>query len=112
MSLSDKMRLLQERMTPGPWKINPAGKNEVISDTDCMVICRTPGALYQKTAPANATVIALSDLLPRLVVALEEARLTIKALHGPTAWDIYDQHSPEMKRINALLAEIDKRVGE
>ncbi len=27
----------------------------------------------------------------------------IKALHGPIAWDIYDQNAPEMKQINAAL---------
>lgn len=35
--------------------------------------------------------------------ALETARITIKALHGIEVWDIYNQHSPEMKQINAAL---------
>ena len=38
-----------------------------------------------------------------LVEALEEAKVTIKALHGPNAWGIYEQHSPEMKKINGAL---------
>src|SRR5690348_2668477 len=35
--------------------------------------------------------------------ALIEARETIKALHGPIAWDIYDKNAPEMKRLNAAI---------
>jgi hypothetical protein len=41
----------------------------------------------------------------RLRDALAEAKRTIQALHGPTAWDIYEAHSPEMKKINAALAK-------
>ena len=35
--------------------------------------------------------------------ALTEARRTIKALHGPVAWDIYEAGAPEMKRIDAAI---------
>ena len=38
-----------------------------------------------------------------LLAPLIEAKRTIQALHGKTAWDIYDAHSPEMKKINAAL---------
>ncbi len=41
--------------------------------------------------------------LDQLHAALLTARDTIKALHGPIAWDIYDQNAPEMKQINAAL---------
>ena len=47
--------------------------------------------------------IEASIRLTQLHAALLTARDTIKALHGPVAWDIYDQHSPEMKQINAAL---------
>lgn len=47
--------------------------------------------------------IEASLRLTQLHAALLTARDTIKALHGPIAWDIYDQHSPEMKQINAAL---------
>jgi len=40
--------------------------------------------------------------------ALMTAKDTIKALHGDVAWDIYDQHSPEMKRINWALGETNE----
>lgn len=44
-----------------------------------------------------------ATLIERLMDALTEAKRTIMALHGKTAWDIYDAHSPEMKKINAAL---------
>ena len=47
--------------------------------------------------------IEAANRLTQLHAALLTARDTIKALHGPVAWDIYDQHSPEMKQINAAL---------
>lgn len=40
--------------------------------------------------------------------ALREAKEVIKTWHGPDAWDIYDQHSPEMIRINAALEAATK----
>lgn len=40
--------------------------------------------------------------------ALREAKEVIKTWHGPDAWDIYDQHSPEMIRINAVLEAATK----
>ena len=46
----------------------------------------------------DATIITLRSALMR-------AKDTIKALHGDIAWDIYDQHSPEMKQINHALGE-------
>ncbi len=40
--------------------------------------------------------------------ALIEAMLTIKALHGPAAWDIYERNAPEMKRIRAAMDAVDE----
>ncbi len=45
----------------------------------------------------------LWDDCAALVQALVKAKETIRALHGETAWDIYDRCSPEMKIINAAL---------
>ena len=42
------------------------------------------------------------EILPTLLKAKE----TIKALHGPTAWDIYDRNAPEMKQLNWLIQEL------
>jgi len=47
----------------------------------------------------NATMARIRTL----EIALVRARATIRALHGETAWDIYDTHSPEMKEINSAL---------
>ena len=52
----------------------------------------------------NAMIFA-ADAIDDLVAALEEARRTIKALHGPVAWDIFERNAPEMKRIDAALAK-------
>ena len=46
-----------------------------------------------------------ADLIEGLRAALTEAKRTIRALHGSAAWDIYEAHSPEMKKINAALAD-------
>lgn len=41
-----------------------------------------------------------------LLAALEEAIEVIKAWHGPECWDIYFEHSPEMKRIRSAIAKV------
>lgn len=49
---------------------------------------------------------ALADLVAErdaLRAALVEAKQVIRGWHGEDVWDIYDQHSPEMKRINAAI---------
>lgn len=38
-----------------------------------------------------------------LLAALQEAIDAVKTFHGPDCWDIYEQHSPEMKRWTALI---------
>ena len=66
------------------------------------------------TAEHAADLRLLLDLAKQvggLREALGTARTTIEALHGPTAWDIYDRCSPEMKAINAALRQ-SKETGE
>ncbi len=53
---------------------------------------------HASPSPADERVAELVDVLA-------EAKRTIKALHGPIAWDIYDGKAPEMKRINSTLAK-------
>jgi len=48
----------------------------------------------------NAQLIAAA---PEMYEALKEAIKTIKALHGQDAWDIYNDHSPEMQKINKAI---------
>lgn len=45
-----------------------------------------------------------------LLEALKDAKKTIRAWHGEVAWDIYDSHSPEMKRLNAAIAKAEGRT--
>lgn len=55
---------------------------------------------WNKTQEANAYLYASAH---DLYEALEDALTTIKALHGPVAWGIYERSSPEMQRYNAAL---------
>ena len=62
--------------------------------------------LTDVTADANLShqqITRLEEEVGRVRGALEKARETIQALHGQEAWDIYEQHSPEMKQIDAAL---------
>lgn len=45
-------------------------------------------------------------LLEKSLAALRKARETIRALHGPVAWEIYDDNSPEMNQVNAAEKEL------
>ena len=40
---------------------------------------------------------------PKLLKALQKARETIQALHGDEAWDLYEEHSPEMRQIDTAI---------
>lgn len=42
----------------------------------------------------------------RLAEELEECMATVAMFHGPAGLALYTQHSPEMKRWRALLAEV------
>jgi len=44
------------------------------------------------------------------VEALFCAKTTIHAFHGEIAWDIYNKHSPEMKRINDAIDKLGKAI--
>jgi len=50
--------------------------------------------------------LALIGRIEELVEALRDAMTCIKVFHGPTAWDIYEKQSPEMKRFHAILAKV------
>lgn len=86
------------KFTPGPWvveKDNGYLINGVIQVPDC----------YEEHH-ADAALIAAA---PELYEALKEAKEIIRIMHGDLAWGIYDQHSPEMKRINNALAKAEGR---
>ena len=46
---------------------------------------------------------SLVEEVERLREALKTAKETIRAWHGPNAWEIYDRVSPEMRVINEAL---------
>ncbi len=71
-----------------------------IFDTD-----ETAGSFLREDGEGGfaSGVYRMAREIERLRAALMEAKRTIKALHGPVAWDIYDQRSPEMKIINGAL---------
>lgn len=56
-------------------------------------------------------IAALETALKLARDVLQVAKDTIYAMHGPTAWDLY-QLSPEMKQINNALKAMDKITGE
>lgn len=49
-------------------------------------------------------IIALRKQRAELVAALEEAIEAVRVFHGPIEWETYRDHSPEMKRWNAAIA--------
>ena len=53
---------------------------------------------YPRRFALNTRAIGLAALL--------KAKETIKTLHGETAWEIYDAHSPEMKLINEAIRDL------
>lgn len=104
--------------TPAPWKIGVLVEQKALGVFDkeakedglkvhavCLV---SPVETISDTDRANAALISAS---PELLAALQHAKVLIKAWHGPIAWDIYDQYSPEMKQINDAIkkAQYEKK---
>lgn len=59
-----------------------------------------------RVSDADAALIAAA---PDLLAALKTAKETIRAWHGPNAWEIYDRVSPEMRAINDAIAKSEGR---
>lgn len=100
--------------TPGPWKINPAAKNEIVADGEVFVIARLPGGggdLYGKSIPANGRLIAAA---PESHAANIEAADFIRATFGPTLGDNPEGWSDldAMRVCRQLEAAIAKARGE
>lgn len=71
----DALERLCSEATPGPWYQNAATNKEVICDSEFLVICRTPGSLYQKAADHNAALIAAArTALPALLAEVRRRR--------------------------------------
>lgn len=100
--------------TPGPWHVAKGGLGREIRADDGPFIA----SVYDHTFTygernANARVLAAA---PELLDALKQAVETIRTWHSlhiadDPAWDIYRQHAPEMKRINAAIAKAEEDSG-
>ena len=111
-----------EGFTPGPWRVYDDSTEfesyEVVT-SDGRTICITDcSGIPNEQWDPNARLIADSprllaenaELRQRekvLVEALEEAIRLIEFFHGPEAWELYAEHSPEMKRLTAALTPGD-----
>lgn len=109
--------------TPAPWQVMNEydGATVVIANVDGETfsdgtstfsydfVCDTlpddgDGSRSREIAVANARLIAAA---PDMLEALKTAKETIRAWHGPNAWDIYDRVSPEMRVINEAIAKAE-----
>lgn len=87
--------------TRGPWKRSELFTGGIyVTSKDGVIADVRP--IEDGVGEANALLIAAA---PELVDALRESIDLIKSWHGPEAWDIYYEHSPEMKRLRAALAK-------
>ena len=133
--------MTEHSYTPGPWSVMPDGVGPriyIISDSETfefdgieskqhvalttMNYGKDTGSIRKGREEANARLIAaapqtaeeltrVKEERDELVAALKDAQETIKALHGPVAWDIYDANAPEMKRLRAALSRYQEGDG-
>lgn len=93
--------------TPGPWRRTALYDVEApVGDNGFYRIVATTGSSVAERL-ANARLIVAA---PDLLAALEVARKTIGALHGPVAWRQY-LASPEMRKIDAAIAKAEGEDG-
>lgn len=64
----------------------------------------------KSSGPSNVRSNDLLSAANQAVEALLVAKKTIHAFHGDIAWNIYDQHSPEMKKINSAIDRLGKAI--
>lgn len=94
--------------TPGPWKLDPCSNGGLILRRgEAIRGDRHPQSHLQIVPVEDAYLIAAA---PELLAALKEAKEIIHLMHGDLAWGIYDQHSPEMKRINGAISKAEGRT--
>jgi len=53
-----------------------------------------------------------TPLAQQALEALEDCINAVEVFHGPDAWDIYRDHSPEMKRWQAALAALRSHIDQ
>lgn len=102
----------EEKYTATPWILGgSAAWSQTAKDRGPVFICdiREGTHVPVGTNQANARLIVHAvNNHEALIAALREAIEIIKIWHGPEAWDIYNEHSPEMIRINEALASAEK----
>lgn len=112
----------QSQHTPGPWRAGIGDDVERAGEFELACIehhifgsgIYARGEYYSEDYAehvANANLIAAA---PDLLTALKQAVETIRTWHSihiadDDAWDIYRQHAPEMKAINAAIAKAEGR---
>lgn len=107
---------MSAKHTPGPWHwphdsndlcpVNPDPYRSAVSSI--LTADGGYGFLGSSTADTLAELDADRRLIaaaPELLEALREAMDAVKTFHGPDCWEIYEQHSPEMKRWRAVIAK-------
>jgi transposase len=116
--------------TPEPW-INCGTQKEDVRDADGFGICKartndarrivacvnackglTTESLEAGNYPVDCSPIinridAIEVQRDELLAALKEAKEVIHTWHGKEAWEIHNEHSPEMQRINSAIAKAE-----
>lgn len=64
----------------------------------------------QDTLEFKPEITRAMDSHRALVEALQHAKKLLKTIHGNEAWEIFDEHSPDMKPINAALKLAEGKV--
>lgn len=65
------------------------------------------GTWAQQLAAAGDQLIRRQRDQEEMLAALKDAKNVIKTWHGEDVWEIYDQHAPEMKSINAAISKAE-----
>ncbi|MCM3565942.1 hypothetical protein [Hydrogenophaga intermedia] len=104
---------MKSKHTPGPWAVDidgivvgPPVLPAVFGDPIPIGSAWVTGAYYAEDqteeSRANARLMAAA---PELLDALREAMQAVEAFHGPDHWDVYRDHSPEMKRWRDVITK-------
>lgn len=103
MQKDDSSARKADAHTPGKWQIAYDG---CICNEHGDFVCAFRWDSFKEfnDSPRNKADARLIAAAPDLLTELREAVEVIHSWHGPEAWEIYAEHSPEMKRINAAIA--------
>lgn len=100
--------MAEKKIMPLPYMADVGDRLD--GEGGCWVIDCEQGSVAEIQCPsdvAEATalfIVKAANTYKALSTALVEANQLIRLWHGEEAWDIYEKHSPEMRRINSALA--------